>query len=92
VDPFDTRKRTYKQHKKQHIMLCTRNIKDELNIEKILENYSHYLEQTIAFAKYHLEHQQDSIDFITQCVDNIAHNQELFPVEQLQGTPFNRLS
>jgi len=68
---------------------CKNTNELQLNIEKILDNYCYYLKQTTAFAKYHLEHQQDSVDFIAQCIDNIAHDQISFPIEQLQGTPFS---
>lgn len=73
----------------QFFLPCSQN--EEVlhtHIEKILGNYSFYLEQTTAFAKYHLEHQQDSVEFIANCINSIVHGKESFPIEPLQGTPF----
>ena len=73
----------------QFFLPCSQN-EDELNknIEQILNNYSYYLDQTTGFAKYHLEHQQDSVEFIANCINSIVQGKESFQVEPLQGTPF----
>jgi len=59
------------------------------NIEKILGDYSYYLEQTTAFSFYHLEHQQDSVEYIAACIDTIVHDRDLPNIEDLHGTPFS---
>lgn len=75
----------------EHFFLnrCKNTTDLQHNIEKILKNYPYYLKKTTAFAKYHLEHQENSVDFIVQCVDSISHDQEPFPIEHLQGIPFS---
>jgi hypothetical protein len=63
---------------------------DELNerMEEMLENYPYHVQQSKAFITYHLEHQQDSVTFISSCIDSIVHGKEEFPVEELQGQTF----
>lgn len=62
----------------------------ELNsrIEEMLENYSLHIQQTQPFLTYHLEHQQDSVRFISSCIKSIVNNKEDFPIENLQGQTF----
>ncbi len=50
------------------------------NISTMLGHYSHYVSQANKFAKYHLEYQQDSIEYITQCLVSIIHDKEDFPI------------
>jgi len=49
------------------------------NINTMLNNYSHYIEQAQNSAHYHLEYQQDSIEYITRCLLSISNKKEDFP-------------
>ena len=49
------------------------------NINTLLNDYPHYIKQAQAFAQYHLEYQQDSIEYISHCLLSIAHGEEDFP-------------
>lgn len=53
------------------------------NISTMLNNYSHYVSQATKFAKYHLEYQQDSIEYIADCLLSITNNQEDFPIIEI---------
>jgi len=68
---------------------CRNESELQANIEKLLANYPYYVEKTIEFSQYHLAHQDDSVNFIAQCVADIAHNKESFPIEPLHGTIFS---
>jgi hypothetical protein len=63
---------------------------EELNlqIKSMSDNYSHHVQQAKAFAKHHLEHQYDSVNYISDCIEAIAHGKEDFPIEPLQGQSF----
>ena len=53
------------------------------NISTMLNDYSYYVSQATKFAKYHLEYQQDSIEYITDCLLSISNHQEDFPIVQM---------
>lgn len=55
----------------------------QTNISSMLDNYSYYVEQTKKFAKYHLEYQQDSIEYISHCLLSIVNNEEDFPIVEI---------
>ncbi len=55
----------------------------QANINTVLNDYSHYVEQAKYFAKYHLEYQQDSIEYIANCLVSITNNQEDFPIVEI---------
>jgi len=54
------------------------------NITTILDNYQHYVEQSQKFARFHLEHQQDSIEYIANCLASITNKQEDFPYIKIE--------
>jgi hypothetical protein len=53
------------------------------NIDAMLDDYPYYVEQAQKFAKYHLEYQQDSIEYIATCLVSIAKNKENFPIVKI---------
>lgn len=55
------------------------------NIKKILSDYETYLVKARKFARYHLQHEQDSVDYIADCVSSISRGAEEFPVVELVG-------
>lgn len=55
----------------------------QTNINTMLNDYPHYVEQAKNFARYHLEYQQDSIEYITHCLLSIANHKEDFPIVEI---------
>ena len=53
------------------------------NIKAMLKDYPYYIEQAQKFAHYHLEYQQDSIDYISHCLYSITQNKEDFPIIEI---------
>lgn len=53
------------------------------NIMTVLNDYNHYVEQAKHFAQYHLEYQQDSIEYISHCLHSIINGKEDFPVVEI---------
>lgn len=59
------------------------------NIIQTFERYDEFLQKTQEFAKFHLEHTTDSVEFIADCIESIYHGKEDFeciPIsEELSG-------